>query len=46
MAENLSKKEKNDTIRDVERKCGIPLHTSRVAWAKACKERLDVAELE
>lgn len=46
MAENLSKKEKNDTIRDVERKCGIPLHTSRVAWAKACKEKLDVADLE
>ena len=38
--ENLSMKDKIDTIRDVERKCGILKYASRKDWAMACKDKL------
>lgn len=38
--ENLSMKDKIDTIRDVERKCGILKYTSRKEWATECKDKL------
>ena len=44
-AENLNGREKDETVREVERRCGILVYASRVAWAKACRDRLDAAEL-
>ena len=38
--ENLSLKDKIDTIRDVERKCGILKHASREEWAADCNDKL------
>lgn len=37
MAENLSEREKYDTVRDVERRCGVL--TSRIAWASSCQHK-------
>ena len=38
--ENLSMKDKIDTIREVERKCGILRYASRKDWATECNDEL------
>jgi len=38
--ENLSLKDKINTIRDVERQCGISRYASRQEWAKECYDKL------
>jgi len=45
-AENLMEWEKDETVREVERKCGIfDGYSSRRAWEDSCRDRLDKAAL-
>lgn len=44
-ATNLNASEIMDTVREVERKCGILAYSSRRVWAKSCRDRLDAADL-
>jgi hypothetical protein len=38
MAENLSEREKYNTVREVERRCGVLMYASRIAWASSCQD--------